>query len=368
MSVRKVFGMWGAGVLVAAAAARGQGITVRVPSDVPKPAAAVAGAGGATTQVSPEKAKAAVDAVLRQLASEDFGQRNKGEAAVENLPPAALELIEAAAVDPKVDGEVRDRLARALPKFEARALAARASEARERRREWLRAYWTQSYEKAGTRSAAWDDLVRQAITADTAARRGGENEGERREHIRSLYQAAVDKGCKDPFVLFRAATLMSVADPHQMVPRARQFEAAAEAMVASSYGGQQRLAALSEAAQAVRVAPHRDGADAQRIQRYGDLAAEAWPLEVQTPGVPTDMLSHDADKVVAMAGDGAAAARQLVLAALQKTMPGSAARQLVEANFTLDDLLKEAHGRRSLAGGAGHDAQGAALAGACVGT
>lgn len=156
-------------------------------------------------------------------------------------------------------------------------------------RKWLADLEVSGYEKAGVHGA-WDDAVRAALKADTGEKAPGETEAAFQLRVGALYKKAQDLGCQDPLVSYRSAIRMEPTDLATTKARARQFEAAADAYLKSSYPGYLKRQALAEANASTMLFPRGDGKDQDRAKDYYEQEISAFVQLVKTPGISTDRL------------------------------------------------------------------------------
>ncbi len=286
-------------------------------------AAGPAQTGGARAGSASPETVAKFKETVRLLSSEDFKERQRGEAAVQSLPPDALELVQRAVEDPKVDPEVRARLKRALPAFQTKAVTASAEDQEAADEAWLLKVTLAAYDQGTHRDPRWDALVHEAFTAELQV--GPETlTVEFAGHSAGMFKKAVDAGADDPLVLHAYAAELSRTPTADRKEVHRLVSKAAERFNRENYPPVLKLAGFMAAMDGVSIDPGDPGDDEAQVQRYYDLAAGQWPEVAKMEGIPDAQLFKWSNQMLGRAKDMLKwEEKGLVLSPLEQAKPTS---------------------------------------------
>jgi hypothetical protein len=245
--------------------------------------------------VTPEAA-AKFKETVRLLSSDDFKERQRGEAAVQNLPPEAFSLVQQAVDDPKMDPEVRERLKRALPTFQTKAVTASAAEQEAADLAWRLKVTLDAYEQGKHKNPKWDGLVRDAFT--TEANPAAPSTPEAAAQLAGMFRKAVEAGADDPVVLHFYAAVLSRTQGADRKELRRLLTTAAEGFNRETYPPLLKLAGFMAAIEGIGMYPGNPQDDEAQRQRYFDLAAGEWPAVTKMKDIPDAQLFKWSDLLI----------------------------------------------------------------------
>ena len=212
---------------------------------------------------------ARVAELVGQLQDADSHVRYRARLLVKNLPGDALDALTAATRREDLGPEARHALNIALARTKVRA--AKLQKFREDM-QWAKRTDLSEYERAGRKDAKWDAAVKQGIEDFSDVR------GPRAEAYRQ-FDAAIEAGCDDPYVLYLHARTMAELPTHDPQKLAKECGKAALEILKSDYDAPRKMMVLFRCYQI-------PGASETSPDEILKLAAEA----AAKPDVPRDWL------------------------------------------------------------------------------
>jgi hypothetical protein len=206
--------------------------------------------------------------LIGQLQDADPDVRYRARLLIKNLPGDALDAL-TAALHEDLGPEVRHTLNIAVARTKVRA--AKLQKLREDM-QWARRTNLSEYERAGHKDAKWDAAVKQGIE-DFADLRGPRAEAYRQ------FDAALEAGCDDPYVLYLHARTMAELPTYDPQKLAKECRKAASDILKSDYDAARKMMVLFRCYQL----PGTSEAPADEILK---VAADA----ARQPDVPRDWL------------------------------------------------------------------------------
>ena len=237
------------------------------------------------------------------LSAADPDAWSRGLAAVEDLPPVDLPLVEALAVQPGLPAPVADGLRAVLPRARQRAkLARRAADRLASQAAWMAKVGLAAYDRDGHANPKWDAAARSFLTLGVPSvppTGGAVNVGKQ-------MRLALDAGCDDPDVLTYAALHVTGTRP-ETIKMSRVTKLLEQADHAAADGRVGPLSKVIIDGRLIRSEAARfpDGLPEERktalSARLDDMIARYHDL-LKMPGLPPHVAVTEAQDVI-RAGD-----------------------------------------------------------------
>jgi len=269
----------------------------------------------ATQPTSVPSVESRVAALLKQLESESYQDREAAIDVGHHLPAEALPLLKEAGKRPDLSPDVRSQLA-IIVKFLEPAVVKQGK--RQVYLTFFRHHLIDEYDRVATKNPAWDDTAHKLLDASAELfadeMSGRDNDSNILSHASALFKAK----CDDPLIMFLGLRV-------GMFPTTKKIEAMRTAMLASKYSAFNKFSMLAWIARnAVRdnMKPgQRNGQSTEFLKQ----ALELLPLELaEEPGIPSNVVLQ---QVVGLSSTGEAARLersavwQMIDQTLAKSMP-----------------------------------------------